>query len=482
MMSKLPEILAGYEGTGYVVAPAGFGKTHLIAESTALSSGRQLVLTHTHTGVSALRRKMSSLGVSSKLCHIDTIASWALRLCLAYSKTSEWEIERPVDNDQWDSLNCACARLLDHGFIRRIVRASYVGLYVDEYQDCSMSQHEIVLKMARDLPCRILGDPLQGIFDFSGQRTIDWRRDVESRFEELGQLTEPHRWKNAGAVGLGNWLTHIRSCLEAGQPVNLEQGLPAEVRFVKGDSNPQGFFKIQANTCRYKNCERSDTVIAIHKGSQEYKAKCHVLSKNLSGKFTSIEEIEGKELFSFIGKVEAAETKADSLKAVIDFSKKCMSKIEVNLPAGTRRGEQVKIRDTTKNQAVAESANVYLSGATSAAMLDFFVALRNLNEVKVIREDLLNRMLGVLRKHVLNPSISLGEAAEKYHSEFRFKGRPVGRRRLIGTTLLVKGLEFDHAIVLDAASLSKKELYVALTRGARSLTIISTSTRLNPAG
>jgi len=87
----------------------------------------------------------------------------------------------------------------------------------------------------------------------------------------------------------------------------------------------------------------------------------------------------------------------------------------------------------------------------------------------------------VLGKHALHPELSLADAAEKYHGEFRHKGRPVGRRRLIGTTLLVKGLEFDHAIVLDAASLSKKELYVALTRGARSLTVISTNPVLNPA-
>ena len=87
----------------------------------------------------------------------------------------------------------------------------------------------------------------------------------------------------------------------------------------------------------------------------------------------------------------------------------------------------------------------------------------------------------MLGKHVLHPDLSLVEAAEQYQGEFRHKGRPVGRRRLIGTTLLVKGLEFDHAIVLDAASLSKKELYVALTRGARSLTIVSTDPVLDPA-
>jgi DNA helicase-2/ATP-dependent DNA helicase PcrA len=80
----------------------------------------------------------------------------------------------------------------------------------------------------------------------------------------------------------------------------------------------------------------------------------------------------------------------------------------------------------------------------------------------------------------LHPELSLSEAAEMYHSEFRYKGRPVGHRKIIGTILLVKGLEFDHAIVLNAASLSKKELYVAITRGARSLKIVSDNPVLNP--
>ena len=113
-------------------------------------------------------------------------------------------------------------------------------------------------------------------------------------------------------------------------------------------------------------------------------------------------------------------------------------------------------------------------------MAEFLLSLKAVAGVKVFRADLFNRALAVLRKHALRPDLSLAEAAEKYHGEFRHKGRPVGRRRLIGTTLLVKGLEFDHSIVLDATSLSKKELYVALTRGARSLTIVSTAAVLNP--
>ena len=100
-MYELPAILAAHEGSGYVVSPAGYGKTHLIAESTARSAGRQLVLTHTYAGANALRRKMRLLGVSDKFYRIDTIASWALRISLSYSGTSGWEIERPDNNEQW---------------------------------------------------------------------------------------------------------------------------------------------------------------------------------------------------------------------------------------------------------------------------------------------------------------------------------------------------------------------------------------------
>lgn len=479
-MCELSAILAAHQGAGYVVAPAGYGKTHLIAESSARSAGRQLILTHTYAGVNALRRKMRTLGVSDKLYRIDTIASWALRLSLSYSGTSGWDDERPADNERWSALYEACSRLLDQAFVRRIVRASYDGLYVDEYQDCSIAQHGIVLKLARDLPSRILGDPLQGIFDFDGQNPVDWARDVEGTFQCLGVLEVPHRWIQAGAGDLGTWLQNVRARLEQGEPIDLNLDRPASVTFTLSNADPQALIQSQGNACRYFQCEVAHTVIAIHRGSQEYKAKCHRLSRNLGGRFSSIEEVEGKDLFSFIRKLERAQTSTARLKEVVDFSKRCMTAVEQNLPAGTIRGEHVNIRANTRNPEAARNANDYLAAPSHAAISGFLLALKKTVGVEVVRADLFYRALGVLNKAELQPELSLAEAAEKYHSEFRYKGRPLGRRRLIGTTLLVKGLEFDHAIVLDASSLSRKELYVALTRGARSLTIISTNAVLNP--
>jgi len=475
-MPDLPEILAASQGIGYVVAPAGFGKTHLIAQAVSRADKRQLVLTHTYAGVNQLRHKMRDLNVCSRCFRIDTIASWALRLSLSYPITSHWTIERPQAGE-WCTLYKACSTLLDFDFIRRILRASYGGFYVDEYQDCSLMQHELVLKIARDLPCRLLGDPMQGIFDFN-EKPLEWERDVTSNFVSLGQMLTPHRWIRSQSPAIGTWLADVRRKLEAGLPINLTQNLPRGVSFKP--ANTQNLFQIQANICRYFQCAPNETVIAIHAGNQKYKAKCHALARNVAGKFSSIEEIEGKELFSFVKKIESAQTSQKKLQGAVALAEKCMTSISSSLSAAIMRGEPASIRRSTRNKIAAETANAYLATPTSDNLVHFFSAVKDIDDVKVARADLFNRAMGVLRKHVLHPHLTLAQAAEEYQTEFRYKGRPVGRKKIIGTTLLVKGLEFDHVIVLDATSLSKKELYVALTRGAKSVTIISTAHVLCP--
>jgi hypothetical protein len=54
--------------------------------------------------------------------------------------------------------------------------------------------------------------------------------------------------------------------------------------------------------------------------------------------------------------------------------------------------------------------------------------------------------------------------------------RVVGRRptaRVVTRPLLVKGLEYDHVIILNPENYCAQELYVALTRGSESVTVIS---------
>src|SRR5262249_57997719 len=89
----------------------------------------------------------------------------------------------------------------------------------------------------------------------------------------------------------------------------------------------------QHNVCAYFQCAEGLCAIAIHKGTQQFKEKCHKLARNLAGAFASIEEIEGNALFSFFGKIDRARTNSKRLKEVISFAAKCITGVNANLPA-----------------------------------------------------------------------------------------------------------------------------------------------------
>ena len=61
----------------------------------------------------------------------------------------------------------------------------------------------------------------------------------------------------------------------------------------------------------------------------------------------------------------------------------------------------------------------------------------------------------------------------------RLVGRPLPRRA-VGSTLLLKGLEAAVAVILNADALDARNLYVAMTRGSKALTVCASSAVLNP--
>lgn len=468
MPENLPKTLAEFPYKGYVIAPAGYGKTHLIALAVQASKNRQLILTHTFAGVNSIKTKMNLLGVPSSKYQVDTIASWTLRLCLAYPKTSRWATENP-SSKQWNKLYAACRNLLGRQFIRHIVCSTYSGVYVDEYQDCSELQHSFVCALAEFLPCRILGDPLQAIFDFA-DKPVDWDNSIYPHFQCLGELQKPWRWHNAGAPELGEWLKEARNAFMTGQKVDLTVALPKGVSKVSVDLNDFQNPKRHAMFNKFLKYE-AETVIAIHAGDQQSKNKTHILARALAGKFSSIEEIEGKDLFVFLNRFQAVTTVSKGFLLALDFAKKCFTGLDRALVAGTKWGEVASQSKTTKYPMILKAANGYLADPTSKNLLTFFCLIRDNPETSTYRRDLLNRFLNMLKTHIEGGAPSLLDSAQIYQREFRHCGRPVRHTKLIGTTLLVKGLEYDHTIILDADSLDLKELYVAMTRGSRSLTI-----------
>ncbi|EPW5277775.1 UvrD-helicase domain-containing protein, partial [Yersinia enterocolitica] len=73
------------------------------------------------------------------------------------------------------------------------------------------------------------------------------------------------------------------------------------------------------------------------------------------------------------------------------------------------------------------------------------------------------------------PDISMFEAASIIRERLRQEGDRRVPRRAIGSTLLLKGLEADHCLILNAQNrgMNAKHIYVALSRGAKSVTIFS---------
>jgi len=471
MPEDLPKILAEFPSKGYVIAPAGYGKTHLIALAVKEASHRQLILTHTFAGVNSIKYKLNMLGVSPTRYQVDTIASWSLRLCLAYPKTSGWAIESP-SSKQWSKLYESSHGLLAKKFIRHVICATYSGVYVDEYQDCSELQHSLVCALAESLPCRILGDPLQAIFDFA-DKPVDWDNSIYPHFQCLGELQTPWRWHNAGAHALGDWLNQVRVTLTSGQKIDLSGSLPKGLSKLSVDLDD--FQNPKRHALFYEFLKDRATVIAIYAGDQKSKNKAHNLARQLAGNFSSIEEVEGKDLFTFLKKLQCSKTVDAGFLLVLSFAKKCFTGVDGVLTAGTKRGVVAKQTKATKYPAILNAANCYLADPTSMNLREFFRLVRDNPGICTYRRDLLNRFLNVLMIHITEEAPTLLESAHGYQRKFRHSGRPIRHTKLIGTTLLVKGLEYDHAVILDADSLDLKQFYVAITRGSKSLTIITKS-------
>ena len=71
------------------------------------------------------------------------------------------------------------------------------------------------------------------------------------------------------------------------------------------------------------------------------------------------------------------------------------------------------------------------------------------------------------------------DAAVRVREQNRLQGRSLPRRA-VGSTLLLKGLEAEVAVILEADNLSPQNLYVAMTRGSKKLLVCSRSPVLNP--
>lgn len=460
---------------GTVTAPAGCGKTHLIAETLINSSEKKpvLVLTHTNAGVASLRSKLDRLNVATSKYRLSTIDGWAIRL------TSFFPMRSGITADTLSLANPgmhyplireAASKLLKANHITDILKASYSHLIVDEYQDCSSYQHAIICGVSHSLKTCVLGDPLQAIFDFGSDRLPDWENDVCRNFPVYATLDRPWRWINAGCEPFGQWLLGVRQKLLLRQPIDLSVA-PPEVKWVQLNGNDDQAKRLKAS---YEKSPVDGGGVLIIGESISAASRYRIASK-VHGAVT-VEAVDLRDLTNF---AESFELKGDTaLSDIVTFARNLMTNVGAdNLIARV----EALLDGTARKEAsdLEKAAIIFFQSPTFSHAIDLLVMINKQPGVNTYRPAILRAWINAMQLCIDNANLTFAEATIRIREQNRVLGRPLPKRA-VGSTLLLKGLEADVAIVLDADSLDARNLYVAMTRGCRKLVICSTSQILNP--
>ena len=452
---------------GSVVAPAGCGKTELIVRALTRHSGPKpiLVLTHTNAGVAALRGRLKRSGVATSAYRLATIDAWAIRTIQAFPTRSGHdpailEGERP----DYQAIRNFALNLLQQQHIDDIIDASYDRLLVDEYQDCLTIQHKLVSELARTLPCCVMGDPVQAIFGFGQNRLVEWDNHVIPTFPAAAELNQPWRWINAGAQELGQWLLDTRTRFLKGQAIDLGES-PNAVSWIELHGTPRDRDK-HLKACRTRPPNAQGTVLVIADSTNPD------AQRRFASQTPGAVAIESVDLRDFVAFAQDFDIEAeDALSAAATFAQSMMTGIGatdlVRRVGVLRRGRNRRDASQLERQAMA-----FEDQRTFNSLAVLFSSMSEAGGVRTYRPTVLSACLRAINRCEADATLSFAEAATFEREQYRHAGREIPKRA-VGSTLLLKGLESDVVVIHDAHRLNARNLYVALTRGARRTVICS---------
>ncbi|SOY93382.1 conserved hypothetical protein [Cupriavidus taiwanensis] len=451
--------------TGAIEAPAGTGKTEQIALAVSSMPGRWLVLTHTVAGVEAIRRRLKKYEVAEHRVQVDTISAWAYRWARAFPLSSKLSLAWSPKSSNWESVHTAASCLIESGAVNSAFAASYDGAFVDEYQDCTTSQHMLIAALSKLMRCYILGDPLQAIFRFGkSDKMVDWHATSLQTFALVGKFGTPHRWRWAGNNELGDWLLATRDRVAAGS-IDLSDA-PACLKWTPCDGKmlPLELGRL----CTVARQQPSETLAILD--SSVSAVRRAELAKSIGG--TTVEPVSGKCEREFYAAL-AASNGSDRVAVVLNLASTAFAGVKAS---EKRRRVESLIERPGKQKVPPSPAELALCAvAQSPRYSDVVEALESLEResgVSVIRPELLFSIRATLRMVVDEPGLDMEDAAWQISTLKRQRGRVV-RNRSVGSTLLLKGLEFDHVVITPEGCRTRFDWYVALTRATRSVKVLS---------
>lgn len=442
-------------GNAAIVAPAGHGKTELIAQLAALGR-RALILTHTHAGVHAIRARLKKLRVPTASAAVDTLAGWSTRYSHSFPGVAQPPPD-PPQGQEWDQLYRGATKALSVPAIRDVVAASYDRILVDEYQDCSQLQHNLAAALSRIVPTIIFGDPMQGIFEFAGAH-LSWWNTIYPTFAMAGTLPNPHRWAGKNPA-LGKWVAEVREQLLRGDPIDLSGGA-ASYRKTDTAFDMGAFFDHLDG--------KEGSVAAIHCN----KGLCLKLAQATKGGYQAIEENEARRLQAFAVAWDTAADGDGRYAAVQSLAHECFHR------SIAIAGEIVDPDTTALEEVMASLATAMNNGTGLEGAAQFLLVSRKHSRWRLFRSELWRDAERTVAEVAAGRCEHMVEAAKRVRKRSSIVGRKLPTRT-VSTPLLLKGLEFEHVVIPDATHFAgesraqAKLFYVAISRATTSLAIAS---------
>lgn len=452
---------------GLVVAPAGCRKTHLITEALNVEAEKPyLVLTHTTAGVAALKKRLKRLGVPSKNYVVSTIDGWALRIANMFPASCNILTTPENSNEFYPELRSKVNSYISAGNLTTIIRSSYSRLFVDEYQDCNVQQHALICSLSEILPTIVFGDPMQCIFNFKGQIMPSWDSDVITNFPVIAVLDTPWRWINAGAPELGQWILNCRDLLLNGQSIDL-LSCPSYVHWKQ--LSPHAQENISQAQHQIRTAINTNQSLLVIGDSINASSRHNFASKSRG--VDVVEPVDLKDVTAIAGYMdnlsgfELADkilSSAASMMTGVGYSN-----IKGRMPA------IIKGSNRTPATEIELAVKLAIESNDKHAISNLLNTLELSPDTRIYRRGAFSALKNSVLLSISDPSKTIKQAAEVIREQRRHQGDQRISLRAIGSTLLLKGLESDHALILDAGAMTRQNLYVALSRGAKSVTVFS---------
>ncbi len=455
-----------------IVAPAGYGKTHAIATCLKHTKGRQLILTHTHAGVASLKEKILQKDIKNKHYRVETITGFAQKYVNAFYCGED--IPEQEDSKAYYPFIIEKAKnLFKLNPIRDVINATYSGLFVDEYQDCIIGQHIFIKTLAEILPTHVLGDRLQGIFDFNGDTLVDFDEDLND-FEKLPDLTEPWRWK-IDNPGLGECLKQIRTLLEEKREIDLD--LFRRFIEVLVVSENDKYVPGKDYNIKIWNLMGEKNLLIMHPDSTNINIR-KTFIKRFNNSFILVEAIDDKDFYKFSKEFDKINLGNFYIILYILIPKLFNGETSRN-NWFNKDGVKRKISESDRNiiRPLVRDFEKIKQKLSYSLISEILKKIEKLSGIKCYRRELFCNLCKALEQ-AEHKGISVYEAMKEIRNIKRRVGRKI-RGRCIGTTLLTKGLEFDTVAVLDVHKFKcPKNFYVAITRASKKLIILAAYTIL----